>query len=432
MDTGYPQSFIQEPGFQNPGVSSTSMPSDYIDPTQQFNPASLYGYVSSSSNGQGISTSPYGEAFSPHGVAPNIDDRSSEYSTVPAMTSSSFGNMGMNMSNPNGTLSTMPTASEIFGDFAQQWSNLMQSPAGPPMAGPVPQHPYYQYATTQSPAPVQTQMFTAPPRFPEIPEVQPRPAQNTFPHGQAMMSTGVPISNSPVSHRQSRNASTFPQSSASSHQRRNQRPTTFGPTPVIPAHHRARSSQSSRGRMRMNPTTTYTDAPPTQQVASQSQISHVSPNPVLNAQSTTRPTERPPTQHPQSFGQGFESEPTVPDWLHHMRPNDVRAIYQTDPPLAPRMDPTFYIQQSAGKRMLDTPQESRPEPKETDELTINMECKICMGQLVDTVLIPCGHAILCRWCADQHIPSSKGFPRGKANCPMCRELVRQKHRIYFP
>ncbi|QSS54542.1 C3HC4 zinc finger domain-containing protein [Histoplasma capsulatum var. duboisii H88] len=83
---------------------------------------------------------------------------------------------------------------------------------------------------------------------------------------------------------------------------------------------------------------------------------------------------------------------------------------------------------------LDNQDDGRPEPKETEDLTVNLECKACMSQLIDTVVLPCGHAVLCRWCADQHMPSSrvdKTKPRGSATCPMCRKPVKQKIRIYL-
>ncbi|PYI05284.1 hypothetical protein BO78DRAFT_318238 [Aspergillus sclerotiicarbonarius CBS 121057] len=55
---------------------------------------------------------------------------------------------------------------------------------------------------------------------------------------------------------------------------------------------------------------------------------------------------------------------------------------------------------------LDNPKDGRPEPKEGHEMQVSLECKICFTQLVDTVLLPCGHAVLCRWCAEIQIPSS--------------------------
>ncbi|KAK2807913.1 hypothetical protein FQN50_005155 [Emmonsiellopsis sp. PD_5] len=91
------------------------------------------------------------------------------------------------------------------------------------------------------------------------------------------------------------------------------------------------------------------------------------------------------------------------------------------------------VQQPQSKG-LDNQNDGRPEPKESAELTVNLECKACMSQLIDTAVLPCGHAVLCRWCAEQHAPSSnldKTKLRPGALCPMCREPVRQKIRIYL-
>ncbi|KAE8381418.1 hypothetical protein BDV26DRAFT_278807 [Aspergillus bertholletiae] len=80
---------------------------------------------------------------------------------------------------------------------------------------------------------------------------------------------------------------------------------------------------------------------------------------------------------------------------------------------------------------LDNQKDGRPEPKDDKELTVNLECKICMSQLVDTVLIPCGHAILCRWCAEQHARSNRSQSKAPVLCPLCRTPVKQKLRIYL-
>ncbi|KAB8075936.1 hypothetical protein BDV29DRAFT_155177 [Aspergillus leporis] len=82
-------------------------------------------------------------------------------------------------------------------------------------------------------------------------------------------------------------------------------------------------------------------------------------------------------------------------------------------------------------RGLDDQKDGRPEPKEDKDLTVNLECKICMSQLVDTVLIPCGHAILCRWCAEQHTRPDRSRPKASVLCPLCRAPVKQKIRIYL-
>ncbi|RAL02091.1 C3HC4 finger protein [Aspergillus ibericus CBS 121593] len=78
---------------------------------------------------------------------------------------------------------------------------------------------------------------------------------------------------------------------------------------------------------------------------------------------------------------------------------------------------------------LDNPKDGRPKPKEGHELQVSLECKICYAQLVDTVLLPCGHAVLCRWCAEIQIPSSaleSGMLGGQPTCVMCRATVKQK------
>ncbi|KAK2761159.1 hypothetical protein FQN54_001680 [Arachnomyces sp. PD_36] len=72
--------------------------------------------------------------------------------------------------------------------------------------------------------------------------------------------------------------------------------------------------------------------------------------------------------------------------------------------------------------------DGRPEAKEAADLMVNLECRVCMTQLVDTALLPCGHAVLCRWCADQHMQlGTSMIPR----CPMCRVHLKQKLQIYF-
>ncbi|KAL4964922.1 C3HC4 finger protein [Aspergillus stella-maris] len=215
-------------------------------------------------------------------------------------------------------------------------------------------------------------------------------------------------------------------------------------------------------------------------------VHHIHPTSAPAANSTH---QQPQYTHPYDIfandlltghGQGQESLFANPDWINTMAPGEYRALYQAalvraqsmGIPLDPETFLRFHLQQQAQqqqhqhqqqqqqqqqqaspalgagrsttagvggmplptKKPLDTPSEPRPSSAmDTKDCMINMECKICMSQLVDTVLLPCGHAVLCRWCADQHIPSQKGYPvKGARPCPMCRESVRFKHRIYFP
>ncbi|KAI9812743.1 MAG: hypothetical protein M1827_004499 [Pycnora praestabilis] len=84
-------------------------------------------------------------------------------------------------------------------------------------------------------------------------------------------------------------------------------------------------------------------------------------------------------------------------------------------------------------RGLDDKTSGRPEPKEDGELTITMECKVCYTQLADTACLPCGHLVMCQWCANKQIPThhhDRTIPRRPANCPLCRKKVKQRVKIY--
>ncbi|PWY75162.1 hypothetical protein BO70DRAFT_431136 [Aspergillus heteromorphus CBS 117.55] len=83
---------------------------------------------------------------------------------------------------------------------------------------------------------------------------------------------------------------------------------------------------------------------------------------------------------------------------------------------------------------LDDRSNGRPEAKEPHELQANLECKICFSQIVDTVLLPCGHASMCQWCADVQYPGRRydpSRPIEPAHCIICRADVKMKMRIYL-
>ena len=82
---------------------------------------------------------------------------------------------------------------------------------------------------------------------------------------------------------------------------------------------------------------------------------------------------------------------------------------------------------------LDALNSGRPEPKADEELTVQMECKICYTQLAEVACLPCGHLVMCRWCSEQHSPTlqqDRTRPRRAAACPVCRKGVRQKVRVF--
>ncbi|KAI9747360.1 MAG: hypothetical protein M1835_002131 [Candelina submexicana] len=91
-----------------------------------------------------------------------------------------------------------------------------------------------------------------------------------------------------------------------------------------------------------------------------------------------------------------------------------------------------YTAEGEGKG-LDDDNDGRPEPKDREEMTMILECKICYDQIADTACLPCGHLAMCQWCAEKHIPSQekdRTRPRKLANCPMCRKRVKQKVKIF--
>ena len=80
--------------------------------------------------------------------------------------------------------------------------------------------------------------------------------------------------------------------------------------------------------------------------------------------------------------------------------------------------------------------QDRPPPMEPESMMLDMACSICKEHLIDTVVLPCGHAVMCNWCADLHVPSrkhDKSTPRDRSvKCPMCRTKIKQKVRLTFP
>lgn len=77
--------------------------------------------------------------------------------------------------------------------------------------------------------------------------------------------------------------------------------------------------------------------------------------------------------------------------------------------------------------------QNRPPPMDAESMMLDMACSICKEHLVDTVVLPCGHAVMCNWCADLHVPSRKQdhtIPRDRlVKCPMCRSRIKQKVRL---
>ncbi|KAK9467660.1 hypothetical protein V1512DRAFT_261687 [Lipomyces arxii] len=89
-------------------------------------------------------------------------------------------------------------------------------------------------------------------------------------------------------------------------------------------------------------------------------------------------------------------------------------------------------QQSAELEMtLDRP--SRPEPMSSEDLNVNVECKVCFSQAADTVFLPCAHLAVCEWCADEIAPMpirNRPLAHSGKLCPICRQLIKKKLKVY--
>lgn len=81
---------------------------------------------------------------------------------------------------------------------------------------------------------------------------------------------------------------------------------------------------------------------------------------------------------------------------------------------------------------LDEP--GRPAAIEDDEaFKIDNRCDVCLQQLATVATFPCGHMIMCVWCADSVVPrhpAARNVPRNPgAKCPQCRRKVKHIYTV---
>ncbi|CAO2651522.1 Nn.00g040920.m01.CDS01 [Neocucurbitaria sp. VM-36] len=77
-------------------------------------------------------------------------------------------------------------------------------------------------------------------------------------------------------------------------------------------------------------------------------------------------------------------------------------------------------------------QPDRPPPKTDEEMTKTLACQVCYQQLADVAVLPCGHMVMCQWCADVVIPVRHShLPVRPTKCPMCRKQVKQRFKIHM-
>lgn len=76
-------------------------------------------------------------------------------------------------------------------------------------------------------------------------------------------------------------------------------------------------------------------------------------------------------------------------------------------------------------------QPDRPPPKTDAEMTRTLACQVCYQQLADIAVLPCGHMVMCQWCADVVVPVKHShIPIRPSKCPMCRKQVKQRFKIH--
>jgi hypothetical protein len=90
-----------------------------------------------------------------------------------------------------------------------------------------------------------------------------------------------------------------------------------------------------------------------------------------------------------------------------------------------------FVQPEGPVQTLDN-QPNRPPPMTDEEMTKTLACQVCYQQLADTAVLPCGHMVMCQWCADVVIPVKHShLPIRPSKCPMCRKAVKQRFRIHM-
>lgn len=76
-------------------------------------------------------------------------------------------------------------------------------------------------------------------------------------------------------------------------------------------------------------------------------------------------------------------------------------------------------------------QSSRPPPLGSEEMMVSVACKICCEQKVDTLLEPCMHVAICRWCSALVKDSVRRGYTNRWRCPICRRGILQTRRIFL-
>ena len=77
-------------------------------------------------------------------------------------------------------------------------------------------------------------------------------------------------------------------------------------------------------------------------------------------------------------------------------------------------------------------QPDRPPALADKDMVKDLSCQICYSQIADIAVLPCGHMVMCQWCAEVVVPlrHTNITVRG-TKCPMCRKLVKQRFKVHI-
>lgn len=94
------------------------------------------------------------------------------------------------------------------------------------------------------------------------------------------------------------------------------------------------------------------------------------------------------------------------------------------------MNPRFTPDPQSAQTLDSQP--TRPAPRTDEQMTKTLACQVCYQQLADIAVLPCGHMVMCLWCADVVVPVKHShLPIRPTKCPMCRKVIKQRFRIHM-
>ncbi|KAF2686433.1 hypothetical protein K458DRAFT_299272 [Lentithecium fluviatile CBS 122367] len=110
----------------------------------------------------------------------------------------------------------------------------------------------------------------------------------------------------------------------------------------------------------------------------------------------------------------------------------VGALRGPPPSLASFDGPGRHPRRLATPPLQTLDQPNRPPPLMDEQMTKNLSCQVCYSQVADIAVLPCGHMVMCEWCADVVVPVRHGHvPARPTKCPMCRKSVKQRFKIHM-